>query len=231
VSISARLLDVLLPPLCLHCGALLATARPGCCEACLAGLRPLGEKGCRRCGLPRPGSPERCARCRDWPDGLEARAAVRYGGVAVSLVRHLKYSGWRHLAETCADAMAGMIEAPSLDALVPVPLHPVRFRARGYNQARALAEALGEIHTLPVLDSLERVRATRSQVGLGRAERAVNVDGAFLCRLGAPPVIGLVDDVTTSGATLAAAGSALLQAGARRVVGLAFALAPEDARA
>ncbi|HKY60653.1 MAG TPA: ComF family protein [Gemmatimonadota bacterium] len=222
------MLDVLLPPLCLHCGAPLATARPGCCPACLGGLRPLGAETCRRCGLPRPGSPPGCARCRGWPARLEARAAVRYGGVAVSLVRHLKYGGWLHLAEICASRMAGTIEAASLDALVPVPLHPVRLRARGYNQARVLAEALGAIHAVPVLDALERVRATRSQVGLGRSERAINVEGAFLCRLGSPPVVGLVDDVTTSGATLAAAGSALLQAGARRVMGLAFALAPED---
>jgi predicted amidophosphoribosyltransferase len=75
---------------------------------------------------------------------------------------------------------------------------------------------------------VERARATRSQVGLDRAGRAANVEGAFVCRPGVPAVVGLVDDVTTSGATLAAAGSALLTAGARRVVGLAFALAPED---
>ena len=146
----------------------------------------------------------------------------------MSLVRHLKYAGWLHLADTCARAMSDRLDVAALDALVPVPLHPVRLRARGYNQSRALAEALGAIHGLPVLELLERVRATRSQVGLGRSERAVNVDGAFVCRLGAPPVVGLVDDVTTSGATLAAAGSVLLEAGARRVVGLAFALAPED---
>lgn len=228
MSLPSRLLDVFLPPLCLHCGRPLRVARPGCCPACLAGLRPLDVAGCRTCGLPRPGTPERCARCRDWPAGLEARAAVRYDGVAVSMVRHLKYAGWLHLADTCALAMAAQVEARPLDALVPVPLHPVRMRARGYNQARALAEALGRVHGLPVLDLLERVRATRSQVGLGRAARAANVEGAFTCRLGAPPAIGLVDDVTTSGATLAAAGSVLLQAGARRVVGLAFALAPED---
>ena len=127
--------------------------------------------------------------------------------------------------------MARHIHVGPLDALVPVPLHPVRHRARGYNQARALAEALGRIHGWPVLDVLERVRATRSQVGLGRPGRAANVEAAFVCRPGVPPVVGLVDDVTTSGATLEAAGSALLMAGARRVVGLAFALAPEDAPA
>lgn len=153
--------------------------------------------------------------------------AVRYDGVAVSLVRHLKYAGWLHLAETCASVMSERIDV-TLDALVPVPLHPVRLRGRGYNQARALAEALGAIWSVPVVDALERVRATRSQVGLGRSERAVNVEGAFVCRPGAPLVVGLVDDVTTSGATLVAAGSALLEAGSRRVVGLAFALAPED---
>jgi predicted amidophosphoribosyltransferase len=146
----------------------------------------------------------------------------------VSLVRHLKYAGWLHLAATCAEAMADHIQVASLDALVPVPLHPVRLRARGYNQARALAEALGAIHGWPVLEVVERARATRSQVGLDRAGRAANVEGAFVCRPGVPAVVGLVDDVTTSGATLAAAGSALLTAGARRVVGLAFALAPED---
>ncbi|HET9581294.1 MAG TPA: ComF family protein [Gemmatimonadota bacterium] len=228
MSLPSRLLDIFLPPLCLHCGRPLRAARPGCCPACLAGLRPLDGAGCLTCGLPRPGSPGRCARCRDWPQGLEARAAVRYDGVALSMVRHLKYAGWLHLAETCALEMAALVEARPLDALVPVPLHPVRLRARGYNQARALAEALGRVHSLPVLDVLERVRATRPQVGLGRAARAANVEGAFACRLGAPQAVGLVDDVATSGATLAAAGTALLEAGALRVVGLAFALAPED---
>ncbi len=124
--------------------------------------------------------------------------------------------------------MAGSLVPQALDALVAVPLHPVRHRARGYNQARAIAEALGDRAGLPVIDALERCRATRSQVGLGRSARAANVAGAFVCRSTPPKAVGLVDDVTTSGATLVEAASSLLAGGAEEVIGLAFALAPED---
>lgn len=154
---------------------------------------------------------------------------VRYGGVAESVVRHLKYQGWLHLARVCAGRMAGSIGPGELDALVPVPLHPVRQRSRGYNQAHALADALGELTGLPVIEALARCRVTRSQVGLGRAERAANVAEAFVCRSAPPKKVGLVDDVTTSGATLVEAASALLAGGAQAVIGLAFALAPEGA--
>lgn len=145
------------------------------------------------------------------------------------MVRHLKYQGWLHLAGVCAESMAGSIGSGELDALVPVPLHPVRRRARGYNQAHVLADALGELSGLPVVDALRRTRATRPQVGLGRSARAANVAGAFVCRSTPPAAIGVVDDVTTSGATLAEAADALFAAGARSVLGLAYALAPEGA--
>ncbi|MGH7570954.1 MAG: ComF family protein [Gemmatimonadota bacterium] len=158
------------------------------------------------------------------------RAAVRYGGVAESIVRHLKYRGWLHLAEICARHMAGSIGPDALDWLVPVPLHAVRHRARGYNQARAIAEALAAASGLPVIDALERCRATRSQVGLGRSARAANVAEAFGCRFRPAGTVGLVDDVTTSGATMVEAAGPMLSGGAERVVGLAFALAPEDAQ-
>lgn len=145
------------------------------------------------------------------------------------MVRHLKYHGWLHLAEVCAGRMAGSIDPGWLDALVPVPLHPVRHRARGYNQAREIAEALGDMAGLPVIDALERCRATRSQVGLGRSARRANVAGAFVCRATPSKRVGLVDDVTTSGATLVEAASALLDGGTEEVLGLVFALAPEGA--
>lgn len=141
---------------------------------------------------------------------------------------HLKYHGWLHLAEVCAGHMISTIEQGEFDALVPVPLHTVRLRARGYNQARVIAEALGAAARLPVVDGLERCRATRSQVGLGRPARAANVSGAFVCRWSPAGVVGLVDDVTTSGATMVEAARTLLASGVERVVGLAFALAPDD---
>lgn len=228
MSIGSGLADLLLPPLCLHCGERLLAARPGCCPACLGGIEALPAAQCTRCGLPRPGFPDRCARCRDWPAGLACRAAVRYSGVAEALVGHLKYRGWLHLAEVCAERMAGVLDPGAVEALVPVPLHPVRQRARGYNQARAIAEALGAMAGHPVLEALQRHRVTRSQVGLGRSARAANVAGAFVCPARPPAAIGLVDDVTTSGATLVEAGRSLLEAGADHVLAIAFALAPEN---
>lgn len=229
----ARIADWLLPPLCLHCEAALGSARPGVCAACLATLSPLPEEGCRKCRLPRPASPEACARCVDWPPGLSAMAATRYRGVARTVVAGLKYSGWRHLAGPCADAISRAPGVPSIDLLVPVPLHPARLRERGFNQSRAIADALGRRAGVPVEDALARTRPTGSQVGRGRAARRANVAGAFAPAPGigraSGAVVGLVDDVATSGSTLAAAAGPLLEAGARGVVGVTFALAFEAA--
>ena len=222
------LLDVLLPPLCVHCGEAVSTARPGVCRWCRASLRPLAP-GCRRCALPRPGSPAGCGRCRDWPAALTAVAAVRYAGAAESIAHALKYRGWTHLAELCAAAMADALgdRAAGLDVLVPVPLHAARLRERGFNQSALIAASLSARLGVPVQSALVRSRATRSQVGLGRAARRRNVEAAFDARAGirAGSVVGLVDDVATSGATLAAAAEALAAAGAGSVVAVTFALA------
>ena len=185
--------------------------------------------GCFRCGLPRPGEPPACARCRRWPAGLSARAGSGYAGVAEAVVQALKYSGWRHLAGVCAEYLAAALEryGDRPDVLVPVPLHPTRLRERGFNQSALIAEALAVRVGLPVSDALVRARATASQVGLTRAGRAANVAGSF--RIAARPPAGarvcLVDDVATSGATLAAAAAPLLASGACSVLGLTFALA------
>ncbi len=222
------LADVLLPPLCVHCGEPLPTARPGVCRWCRATLRPLAA-GCRRCSLPRPGSPADCGRCRDWPSGLTAVAAVRYAGAAESIAHTLKYRGWTHLADLCAAAMVdALADRPAgLDVLVPVPLHAARLRERGFNQSALIARSLSARLAIPVIEALVRSRATRSQVGLGRAARRRNVEAAFEPRGGlrAGARVGLVDDVATSGATLAAAALALGAGGAARVTAVTFALA------
>lgn len=224
------LAHVLLQPLCVHCAEPLPRSRPGICRWCRATLRPL-PPGCRRCSLPRPGSPPECDRCRAWPAGLEAVAATRYVGAAESVVHALKYRGWSHLAELCAASMAEPLKerAPSLDAIVPVPLHRARLRERGFNQSVLLAQAVGDRLGIPVVEALVRTRPTRSQVGLGRAARKRNVDGAFTVAATVRPgsVLALVDDVATSGATLSAAATTLIAAGASRVLAVTFALALE----
>lgn len=226
---SAFLLDALLPPLCIHCGATLDAPRPGLCPECRTTLCPLPAGGCRRCCLPCQGAPLECGRCRRWPPGLTAVAATRYAGAAEAMVRTIKYAGWRHLGALCADRMANALGASEArpTVLVPVPLHPTRLRARGFNQALLLADSLALLLEVPVAEPLARIRVTPPQVGLTRADRAANIAGAFRLagQLRDGEVVGLVDDVATSGATIAAAAAALSEAGARRIVAVTFALA------
>jgi ComF family protein len=172
-----------------------------------------------------------CWRCSDWPPELTAIAAVRYRGVAEAIVRAIKYGGWRHLADICAEKMADTIRlrGHQPDLLVPVPLHPLRHRERGFNQARLIADRLAMRIDRPVVNALERSRRTPPQVGLGRADRVANVSGAFRRRgaLESSAKVGLIDDVATSGATLHAAASALIVGGTSRVIGVTFALATD----
>jgi ComF family protein len=128
------------------------------------------------------------------------------------------------------DALAD--RAAGLDLIVPVPLHAARLRERGFNQSALLAESLSGKLGIPVQDALVRSRATRSQVGLGRAARRRNVASAFEARsrLKVGSAVCLVDDVATSGATLAAAAEALVAAGAGSVTAVTFALALDGSR-
>jgi ComF family protein len=169
----------------------------------------------------------RCPRCRRrTPLVTLARAIGPYEGTLRAIVHALKYDGrptlGRHLAarmrEAGADVLAGA------DLIVPVPLHRSRERTRGFNQARELARHLG----LPVADALERTRRTPSQADLPAAKRHANVRAAFACRRNANVdgrTIVLVDDVSTTGATLNACAAPLLDAGACEVRALTAARA------
>jgi ComF family protein len=141
-------------------------------------------------------------------------------------VHKLKYECDTPLARPLAGLLSGALERDGAwvdregegPVLVPVPLHPMRQRGRGYNQAVLIARELGALTGWPVRDGLVRVRDTRSQVGLSPGERAVNVRNAFEWQGGAPPVFAmLVDDVCTTGATLTECAFALGAAGSRRI--------------
>jgi predicted amidophosphoribosyltransferase len=127
------------------------------------------------------------------------------------------------VAGLAAQLVARVIPAPLADALTFVPAVRDRELWRGHNPARGLAEALGCLWGLPVQDLVVRPAAARRQRGLRRAERGANVSGAFVALAMPPARIVLVDDVYTSGATVAAAAGALRRAGATDIEVVTFA--------
>jgi ComF family protein len=232
---AARALDVLYPAACPACFA--PVARNGfLCAPCWASTPFIERPFCERSGAPFAQdlgdglfSPEVIA---DPPVWSRARAVARYeDGPARRLVHRLKYGDRIELAGPMGAwmARAGAELLADADLLVPVPLHRGRLFARRFNQAAELAAAVSRACGAPANPlALERVKATTPQVGLTRAQRAENLQGAFRT----PPerrqdVAGrrvvLVDDVMTSGATANACARALLRAGAERVDALVFA--------
>lgn len=166
----------------------------------------------------------------DPPVFARARAVARFeDGPARTLVHRLKYSDRAEIARPIARwmARAGADILADADLLTPVPLHALRLWRRRFNQAAALAMEISRETGKPCrLTALLRVKATRSQVGLSRAQRAENVQGAFRAAAGTEVRglnVVLIDDVLTSGATANAAARALLRAGASRVDVLVFA--------
>jgi ComF family protein len=166
----------------------------------------------------------------DPPAFSRARAVARFeDGPARTLVHRLKYSDRAELSRPIGSwmARAGADILADADLLAPVPLHALRLWRRQFNQAAALATEISRQTERPCNPAaLRRIKATRSQVGLSRTQRAENVQGAF--RIAESAVVRdlnvvLVDDVLTSGATANAASRALLRAGAKRVDVLVFA--------
>jgi ComF family protein len=226
-------LDTLYPPTCLACRA--ATDRHGAlCPRCWSAMRFIERPFCERLGTPFEHdlgqgliSPQAMA---DPPAFARARAVARFeDGPARTLVHRLKYSDRAELARPVARwmARAGADLLTDADLLAPVPLHALRLWRRRFNQAAALtAEISRQTGKKCDLAALRRVKATRSQVGLSRSQRAENVQGAFRVAEGAALRglnVVLIDDVLTSGATANAASRALLRAGAKRVDVLVFA--------
>ncbi len=159
--------------------------------------------------------------------------------VSSAIVGALKYDGWPSVATEMSERMARVAWPPDVTreraAVVPVPLAAAKQRARGFNQAELLADAVAARWGIPAWTHvLSRTRATPSQTSLTPGERLANVHRAFTCTNGASELVAghhliLVDDVFTTGATLNACASALFDAGARTLSYLTFGRARTDA--
>lgn len=221
-------IDLLFPPQCAGC------RRPGArlCAACVAAFSIIPAPGCDHCGMPIK-EPGWCDLCQARQNHLEPLIGLRsiawFDGPLQAALHHLKYQRDVIVADNLGSILAeGAFWKDMPPArLVPVPLSAERLRERGYNQAALLARAVAECRGLPLSnDVVRRTRHTASQVGLSPTQRQTNVRGAFRARRAvAGGTFVLVDDVCTTGATLAACAAALREAGAAAVWGVTLARA------
>jgi ComF family protein len=214
--------------LCADCGGkLTALADAGACEHC---AKPLPMPGvCPYCHGRGVRPFERIIRIGTFDDPLK------------HLIHQMKYQKRWALAEHLADRLLNTERAKGLlthtDVLVPVPLHIIRHVQRGYNQSEVIARRIGKVCDKPVVRAVRRTRATATQTHLHSHDaRVANVKGAFaLRRAQGRKIFGkhvvVVDDVSTSGATLAAVGRALKEAAPASLCALVLAIADPKGRA
>jgi len=228
-NLGIRLQQWLLPLRCLLCGAHGADGMD-LCAACATEL-PRNLSCCARCALPLAVPAALCGECqRRAPPWDAAWAPFRYAWPLDRLESRYKFG--RDLAAGRVLSRLWQLEPRPLalpELILPVPLHRGRLRKRGYNQALELARPLANAFDIPLQhDLLQRQRATPAQTELDAVTRRRNMRGAFAMRSVAPlPAhIAILDDVMTTGATLAECARVLKRAGARRVDVWALARAP-----
>jgi ComF family protein len=174
-----------------------------------------------------------CGRCILQPPPYSGARSYGYYTAELSrVIQEFKFHGRRNLTSLLAplltETFLGSWREEDFDLVVAVPLHPKRKRERGYNQSELLARALARSAAIPYSRPLARIRPTLPQVGLTDSQRLENVRKAFRCdsaQAVSQRRILLVDDVMTTGATVASAAQALLEAGALRVSVLTVARA------
>lgn len=222
-----------LDAVCMGCASPLGVDDTWLCDACLSALLPASHFGGARCPVCSRFSPHglRCKVCRDWAKDGVSRAyfVYRYAPPVDKLIHRFKYGGVYRMSSWMAMEMKDALYTGPLalpDALVAVPMHKARLRARGFNQAQLLADHIGAALNIPVLPALTRTRNTKQQARLGAVARHKNLLGAIAASDMASGLrVLLIDDVLTTGSTAEHCARALLRAGAADVQLLTFAAA------
>lgn len=223
-------LDTLFPPLCVNCRAHLTDSRMVLCETCSESIRLRSSLFCGKC-MRRLLETKRVCHL-DTPYILGA--AGSYDDRALKAIIHaLKYEKRERAAPLLGNLLIRYITAAGLDTknfgIIPVPLSKKRLRERGFNQAELIANIVAAHFHIPLdTASLLKSMHTKPQMGLARAEREKNLIGCFEVRdereIKGKNII-LIDDVSTSGATLSEAARVLKKAGAKKIIGLVVAKA------
>ena len=251
-AIVQRSIALLYPPTCVLCGApgeddrdLCAGCRDdlpslgACCPRCAQPFAPSRDINMTRTALSlaNPAPQPLCGNCqRQSPPFERCLAAFRYEDPLPWLVAGIKFRSKLNLIRLLGELLADAIQTdaergnrPLPQALVPVPLHPRRLRARGYNQALELARILSRRMAVPLLPQCcQRTRATQAQSELDERHRHLNIRGAFEAIGPIPPHIALIDDVMTTGATVSELSRVMTEAGCHRVEIWALARTPSD---
>ena len=227
-------LAIAYPEQCQLCEQYSAAVTQGyVCRSCHKSLRPTKPPLCQKCGLPVNANPQPnapCLNCRDadW-EFNQVRAAFTAQGPMREIIHRYKYDQhefFESILKQCC-LQATLPSPTTYTALIPIPLHPIKERERGFNQADRMSAFFAELFDIPInAGLLKRVRFTETQTHLSRSQRLRNLRGAFVCSNSTHQGrFLLIDDVMTTGATANAAAHALKKAGAQQVDVLTLARA------
>jgi len=226
-------LDLLLPPRCLLCGRFLHGECRALCSDCLKAIKYIRLPVCRCCGAEVSGEANRrqlCGSClRRPPPFKRAMAVIHYNQPVSQLLHRLKYSGDTTVLPGLAKIIetVQMPEIPQSAIIIPVPLYRERLRKRGLNQAVLLCRIFFPTRIKDIrTDLLRRVRDTPPQTSLDGVARRKNLHSAFIVpenNLLRGRSVCLVDDVFTTGTTVAECSKTLLDKGAEEIQVLTFA--------
>ena len=224
-----RLVDVLLPQRCELCQQATDSAAPVCAR-CHAGMQPVPSQCCPSCAdFSAAGA--RCGRCLKSPPSFDhVISPYLYADTASTLIQGLKYHQHLRLARWMGQQIAlELAKSPSiltsLDGIIPLPLHPIRMKQRGFNQALEIARPIAQTIEQPLMTTIAtRIRDTVPQVSLPREDRQRNIRDAFECTADLSGMnLLVVDDVLTTGSSANELSRVLKLHGAASITVAAFA--------